>query len=115
MVPCRARPYGIPFPEPRERFDRPIEQVAIIDGLWRTPLGKTCSFEGRYYRLTDSPALPAGPKPRPSIIIGRHGKRGSMELAGREDDVERCWPQVINIGALVEMLRTVCGQSRTCC
>lgn len=50
------------FPEPRERFDRPIEQVAIIDGLWRTPLGKTDSFEGRYYRLTDSPALPSRSK-----------------------------------------------------
>ena len=55
-------PYGSPFPEPRERFDRPIEQVAIIDGLWRTPLGKTYSFEGRYYRLTDSPALPTRSK-----------------------------------------------------
>jgi hypothetical protein len=25
-------PYGIPFPEPGERFDQPIEQVAIVDG-----------------------------------------------------------------------------------
>ena len=50
------------FPEPRERSDRPIEQVAIIDGLWRTPLGKIYSFEGRYYRLTDSPALPSRAK-----------------------------------------------------
>jgi hypothetical protein len=48
MVPCRARPVWHSVSEPRERFDRPIEQVAIIDGLWRTPLGKTYSFEGRY-------------------------------------------------------------------
>jgi alkanesulfonate monooxygenase SsuD/methylene tetrahydromethanopterin reductase-like flavin-dependent oxidoreductase (luciferase family) len=75
-------PCGIPLPEPRERFDRPIEQVAIIDGLWRTPLGKTYSFEGRYYRLTDSPALP-GPcksRVRRSSSVGmasaEHGARG---------------------------------------
>src|SRR6201992_2127229 len=30
--------YGIPFPSTGERFDRLEEQLAIIDGLWRTPL-----------------------------------------------------------------------------
>lgn len=35
-----------------------IEQVAMIDWQRRTPLGKTYSFDCRYYRLKDSPALP---------------------------------------------------------
>ena len=34
------RAYGIPFPDLRERFDRFAEQVEIIDGLWRTPVGR---------------------------------------------------------------------------
>jgi F420-dependent oxidoreductase-like protein len=74
--------YGIPFPQGWERFDRLIEQVAIIDGLWRTPLSETYSFEGRHYRLTGSPALPKPvQRPRPPIIIGGQGKRRSLQLA----------------------------------
>ena len=45
--------YGIPFPEVRERFDRFAEQLKIIDGLWRTPAGKTFSYDGTYYRLEE--------------------------------------------------------------
>src|SRR6516162_4935452 len=32
--------YGIPFPPVGERFDRLEEQLAIITGLWRTPIGE---------------------------------------------------------------------------
>ena len=31
--------YGIPFPDTGERFDRLEEQLAIITGLWTTPIG----------------------------------------------------------------------------
>src|SRR5271154_3564453 len=31
--------YGIPFPPLAERFDRFQEQLAIITGLWTTPVG----------------------------------------------------------------------------
>ncbi|GEL18474.1 hypothetical protein PA7_23110 [Pseudonocardia asaccharolytica DSM 44247 = NBRC 16224] len=52
------RPYGIPFPPLRERFDRFAEQLAIVTGLWETPPGDRFSFDGGHYTLTDSPALP---------------------------------------------------------
>ena len=32
--------YGIPFPPTKERFDRLEEQLAIITGLWETPIGE---------------------------------------------------------------------------
>ncbi len=32
--------YGIPFPATGERFDRLEEQLAVITGLWDTPVGK---------------------------------------------------------------------------
>src|ERR1022692_1978646 len=68
--------YGIPFPGVRERFDRFEEQLAIITGLWTTPEGKTFSFEGSYYTLTDSPALPKpAQRPRPPVLIGGKGPR----------------------------------------
>lgn len=81
------RSYGLAFPDPVERFDRFAEQLAVIDGLWRTPAGKTFSFDGRYYPIVDSPALPKPAQaPRPPIIIGGRGKRRTPELAARYAD-----------------------------
>jgi F420-dependent oxidoreductase-like protein len=76
--------YGIPFPPLRERFDRFEEQLAVITGLWNTPLGETFDFAGEYYRLTGSPALPkpvqAGGIP---VIIGGKGRTRTPRLAAR--------------------------------
>jgi len=39
--------YGIPFPESvGERFDRLEEQLAIVTGLWQTPVGERFTHEG---------------------------------------------------------------------
>ncbi len=79
--------YGIAFPETGERFDRFVEQVEIIDGLWRTPVGQTFSYDGAYYRLADSPALPKpAQSPRPPIILGGSGKKRSAALAAEHAD-----------------------------
>jgi F420-dependent oxidoreductase-like protein len=79
--------YGIPFPGPRERFDRFEEQLAIIDGLWCTPAGERFTHEGTHYTLTDSPALPKPVQdPRPPIIVGGLGKRRTPALAARYAD-----------------------------
>jgi F420-dependent oxidoreductase-like protein len=76
--------YGIPFPDLGERFDRYEEQVAVITGLWGTPPGETFGFEGRHYRLADSPALP---KPVQDggipVIVGGSGKKRTPRLAAR--------------------------------
>src|SRR5262249_21237662 len=79
--------YGIPFPGLAERFDRLEEQLAIITGLWETPEGKTFSFDGSYYTLADSPALPKpAQRPRPPILVGGHGIRRTPRLAARFAD-----------------------------
>jgi F420-dependent oxidoreductase-like protein len=81
------RAYGIPFPEPRERFDRFAEQVEIIHGLWTTPPGSTYSFEGKYYTVVDSPALPKPTQqPHPPLVLGGSGKKRSAALAARFGD-----------------------------
>jgi F420-dependent oxidoreductase-like protein len=79
--------YGIPFPPVGERFDRFEEQLAIITGLWGTADAETFSFDGTYYRLSDSPALPKpAQRPRPPVILGGVGQRRTPRLAARFAD-----------------------------
>ncbi len=79
--------YGIPFPELRERFDRYAEQLAIITGMWETPVGDPFNFSGTYYTVTDSPALPKpAQRPRPPVLIGGGGKNRTPKLAARYAD-----------------------------
>ena len=76
--------YGIPFPPVGERFDMLEEQLAVITGLWSTPVGETFSFTGTHYSLTDSPALPKPlQQPHPPVIIGGTGARRTPALAAR--------------------------------
>jgi len=79
--------YGIPFPPLGERFERLEEQLAIVTGLWETPVGGRFSFDGRHHRLTDSPALPKPvQQPRPPVIVGGGGPRRTPRLAARYAD-----------------------------
>jgi F420-dependent oxidoreductase-like protein len=79
--------YGIPFPSLGERFDRYEEQLAIVTGLWNTPVGETFDFDGKHYQLFRSPALP---KPVQDggipIIVGGAGKKRTPRLAARYAD-----------------------------
>lgn len=79
--------YGIPFPPVGERFDRLAEQLAIVTGLWRTPVGERFTFRGQHYELVDSPALPKPlQSPAPPVIIGGAGPRRTPALAARYAD-----------------------------
>jgi F420-dependent oxidoreductase-like protein len=76
--------YGIPFRALGERFDRLEEQLSILTGLWSTPIEERFSFDGSYYQLTDSPALPKPlQRPHPPIIVGGLGARRTPALAAR--------------------------------
>lgn len=83
--------YGIPFPDPGERFDRLAEQLEVITGLWSTRPGDTYDFQGEHYRLAGSPALPkpvqtGGHRGGPPIIIGGNGRSRTPALAARYAD-----------------------------
>ncbi|HEX5568250.1 MAG TPA: LLM class F420-dependent oxidoreductase [Streptomyces sp.] len=76
--------YGIPFP--KEKFARLEEQLEIVTGLWGTGVGKTFSYEGTHYRLTDSPALPKPAQEKVPVLIGGHGAKRTPALAARFAD-----------------------------
>ncbi len=79
--------YGIPFPPTAERFDRLEEQLAIITGLWETPVGQRFSYAGKHYPISDSPGLPKPvQRPHPPILIGGRGPRRTPQLTARYAD-----------------------------
>ncbi len=75
--------YGFPFPTLGTRFDMLTEQLAIIDGLWRTPVGEEFTYLGTHYSLKQSPALPKPVQSPPPIIVGGRGVRRTPLLAAR--------------------------------
>jgi F420-dependent oxidoreductase-like protein len=107
------RAHGIPFPSTRERFDRLEEQLAIITGMWTTPVGERFSYRGRYYELTDTPALPKPvQQPHPPIIIGGYGTKRTPALAARyAQEFNLPFPPVEVYGEYVERVRQACTDS----
>jgi F420-dependent oxidoreductase-like protein len=75
------RAYGIPFPSARHA--RLEEQLEIVTGLWATPVGERYSFDGRYYQLTDSPALPKPVQSPVPVIVGGQGPVRTPALAAK--------------------------------
>ncbi|HTT87560.1 MAG TPA: LLM class F420-dependent oxidoreductase [Acidimicrobiales bacterium] len=101
--------YGMPFPGTRERFDRLEEQLQIVTGLWATPVGQTFSFEGAYYRLTDSPALPKPAASKVPILIGGAGPSRTPALAARfADEFNAPFHAVAESSEMFERVRVAC-------
>ena len=103
--------YGIPFPATKERFDRLEEQLAIITGLWETPGGEKFSYQGTYYQVTDSPALPKPvQRPHPPVIVGGHGPRRTPALAAKyADEFNIAFSNVGDVAAQFGRVRSACA------
>jgi F420-dependent oxidoreductase-like protein len=103
--------YGIPFPPVGERFGMLAEQAAIITGLWATPAGKTFSYDGTHYKLTDSPALPKPvQQPRPPLLIGGGGPRRTPRLAAAyADEFNVPFSSVTETSAAFGRVREACA------
>jgi F420-dependent oxidoreductase-like protein len=107
------RAHGIPFPPTQERFDRLEEQLAIITGMWTTPVGERFSYHGRYYELSDSPALPKPvQQPHPPIIIGGYGTKRTPALAARyAQEFNLPFPPLDVYREYVDRVRQACADS----
>ncbi len=75
------RAYGVPFPA--KRFGLLTEQLEIITGMWKTPVGQTFTHDGEHYQVVDSPALPKPVQDPLPVIIGGSGPRRTPRLAAR--------------------------------
>jgi F420-dependent oxidoreductase-like protein len=78
------RAYGFPFPEVSTRVEMLAEQVEIVHRLWTE---ERVDFRGRHYTLEDAPAQPKPvQRPRPPLLVGGGGGRGTVEPARRFAD-----------------------------
>jgi F420-dependent oxidoreductase-like protein len=76
--------YGFPFPETRVRVEMFAEQLEIVHRLWSE---ERVDFRGRHYALEDAPAQPKPlQRPRPPLLVGGSGGRGTVEPAARFAD-----------------------------
>jgi F420-dependent oxidoreductase-like protein len=97
------RAYGIPFPD--KRFGILEEQLAVITGLWGTPVGEKFSFSGEHYEIVDSPALPKPQQSRIPVLIGGGGPRRTPALAARYgDEYNQSFPEIDAIGPRIEVI-----------
>ena len=74
-------------------------------------MGRTFSFDGTYYPLTDSPALPKPvQRPHPPILIGGHGRHRTPRLAARfADEYNVVFVSPEETGAAFGRVRDACA------
>ena len=78
------RAFGFPFPETPVRMAMFAEQLEIVSRLWTE---KRVAFRGEHYTLEDAPGLPKPvQRPRPPLIVGGSGTRGTADPAARFAD-----------------------------
>ena len=82
------RANGIPFPPTGERFEMLEDQLAIVTGMWKTPVGETFDHAGKRQSVEGSPGLPkpvqrderSGGVP---IVMGGWGAKRTPRLAAQ--------------------------------
>ncbi|MEN3341168.1 MAG: hypothetical protein V7644_572 [Actinomycetota bacterium] len=78
------RAFGFPFPETPVRMEMFAEQLEIVHRLWTE---ERVDFRGRHYTLENAPGLPKPVQtPRPPLLVGGSGTRGTAEPAARFAD-----------------------------
>ena len=102
--------FGIPFPPTGDRFEMLEEQLAILEGTWKTSPGDTFTFAGKHYQLDASPALPRpAQQPRPPIILGGWGTKRTPRLAATyADEFNMPFPPVSYFREGCDHVRAAC-------
>ena len=75
--------YSFDFPSLGRRFDMLTDQLAIVEGLWTTPVGETFTYTGTAHSVVDSPGLPKPAQQPVPIVIGGGGRAKTPALAAR--------------------------------
>ncbi|KMS85482.1 MULTISPECIES: LLM class flavin-dependent oxidoreductase [Streptomyces] len=75
--------YGLPFPAPRERFERLDEACRILRMLWSQ---ETSTFDGRHFQLSDACLAPKPLQAHLPLVIGGDGLK-TRRIAAEHGDI----------------------------
>jgi F420-dependent oxidoreductase-like protein len=105
---------AIPFPDTATRFEMLEDQLAIVSGMWSTPIGETFSYEGKHHSVQNSPGLP---KPMqheshsfgPPIVMGGWGAKRTPRLAAKHAaEYNLPFSPVVNVPEQFDRMRGAC-------
>lgn len=106
-------PWGMPWPDPRERIEILEEELEVVTRLWTQDVA---SFEGRHYRLDEAVLAPKPvQQPHPPVWIGLiFGRKIMPRVAARWADGVNFYVKrdedVLSTKALVEAHRRALGR-----
>ncbi len=102
--------FGFPFPETPVRLAMFSEQLEIVHRLWTE---ERVDFHGAHYRLEDAPGLPKPvQQPRPPLLVGGSGTRGTAEPAARfADEYNTPFVSPEDFAAIRANVTTACERS----
>jgi F420-dependent oxidoreductase-like protein len=80
--------YGIELPPVKQRLDRFVEALQVMQGLLRQP---RTTVHGEYYHLTDAVCEPKPVQDPLPILIGGGGERRMLRIVARYADVWNTW------------------------
>lgn len=103
---------GVPFPGLGDRFDLLEDQLAVITGMWATPIGGRFDHDGRVVSVSGSPGLPKPTQqPRPPIVVGGRGPKRTPQLAATyADEFNQAFEGLEQFSAQRGRVRAACEQ-----
>jgi len=101
--------YGFAFPPLGARFDSLTDQLAIVTGLWSTPVGETFNYNGKVHSVIDSPGLPKPVQSPVPIVIGGGGTSKTPALAAKyAAEFNLPFRSIADYTAQVDRVRAAC-------
>lgn len=102
--------HGVPFPPLGERFDLLEDQLAVITGMWDTPIGDTFDHAGPTLTVRGATGLPKPAQtPRPPIVVGGRGPKRTPRLAATyADEFNQAFEGLEQFRAQRDRVRAAC-------
>jgi F420-dependent oxidoreductase-like protein len=80
--------YGIELPPVKQRIDRFVEAVQVIQGLLRSA---RTTLDGTYYQLTDAECEPKPVQDPLPLLIGAKGEKRMLRIVAEHADAWNTW------------------------
>jgi F420-dependent oxidoreductase-like protein len=99
--------YGIELPPVKQRLDRFVEALQVLQGLLRQP---RTTIDGEYYQLTDAVCEPKPVQDPLPILIGGSGEKRMLRIIAQYADMWNTWGRPDLIARKSAVLDDFCAE-----